>query len=136
MSKVSSSVDEAGADRLLQVARYFRKPQRFIPIGDARAELRQTLEAVSQGSVVITTHGEPQAAIVDFETFEAVRGAVMDLLLAEMEASFDRTRGAVRRASPGAAKTSEDELERLVGEAVHDARRQKRHTIRRRTRRK
>ena len=30
---------------------------------------------------MVTTHGEPQAAIVDFETFEAVRGAVMRLLL-------------------------------------------------------
>ena len=59
----------------------FVKPQRFIPVGDIRAETRQTLEIVSQGSVVITTHGEPQAAIVNFETFDAVRGAVMRLLL-------------------------------------------------------
>ena len=81
MSKTLSSVGGAEADKLLRVAKYFRKPQRFIPVGDIRAEMRQTLEMVSQGSVVITTHGEPQAAIVNFETFEAVRGAVTHLLL-------------------------------------------------------
>jgi prevent-host-death family protein len=136
MSKVSSIVSKDGADRLLRVAKYFRKPQRFVPIGDARAELRQTLEAVSHGSVVITTHGEPQAAIVDFETFEAVRGAVMQLLLAEMEASFNRTQVSVRKPPQGTAQTSDDELERLVGEAVHKARQEKRSKIRRRKRRK
>lgn len=135
MSKTSSSVSDAGADKLLRVARYFRKPQRFVPIADARAELRQTLEAVSQGSVVITTHGEPQAAIVDFETFEAVRGAVMHLLLAETEASFNRTQEAARRQSEGAAQTSEDELEKLVGEAVRKARQEKRRQITKRKRR-
>ncbi len=81
MSKTLSSVGGAGADKLLRVAKYFRKPQWFIPVGDVRAEMRQTLEMVSQGSVVVTTHGEPQAAIVDSETFEAVRGAVTHLLL-------------------------------------------------------
>ena len=125
MSKTLSSVGGAGTDKLLRVAKYFRKPQRFIPVGDVRAEMRQTLEMVSQGSVVVTTHGEPQAAIVDFETFEAVRGAVMHLLLAEMEASFNRTQEAVRRQSESAVQTSEDELERLVGEAVHRARKER-----------
>src|SRR5260370_29625734 len=122
MSRMSTSVREAGADTLLQVARYFRKPQRFVPVADARAELRQTLEAVSRGSIVITTHGEPQAAIVDFETFEAVRGAVMHLLLTEMEASFSRRQEAVRQQAKSPRETSEDELEKLVGEALHKAR--------------
>ena len=81
MSKTLSSVGGAGADKLLAWTKYFRKPQRFIPVKDVRAEMRQTLEMVSQGSVVVTTHGEPQAAIVNFETFDAVRGAVMRLLL-------------------------------------------------------
>ena len=121
MAKTLSSVSGAGADKLLRVARYFRKPQRFIPVGDVRAEMRQTLEMVSQGSVVVTTHGEPQAAIVDFETFEAVRGAVLHLLLTEIEASFNRMQEAVRRQSERGVRTSEDELEKLVREVVHRA---------------
>ena len=125
MSKTLSSVGGAEADKLLRVAKYFCKPQRFIPVGDIRAEMRQTLEIVSQGSVVVTTHGEPQAAIVDFETFEAVRGAVTHLLLAEMEASFTRTQEAVRRQSERVVQTSEDELEKLVDEAVHMARKER-----------
>src|SRR6266542_2330796 len=110
---------------MLRVARYLRKPQRFIPVGDVRAEMRQTLEIVSPGSVVTTTHGEPQAAIVDFETFEAVRGAVMHLLLAEMEASFNRTQEAVGQRSEGVVQSSEDELEKLAGDAVHRARQER-----------
>jgi len=58
---------------------------------------------------VVTTHGEPQAAIVDFETFEAVRGAVTHLLLAEMEASFTRTQEAVHPQSESVVRTGEDE---------------------------
>jgi len=121
LSKTLSSVGGAEADKLLRVAKYFCKPQRFIPVGDIRAEMRQTLEIVSQGSVVVTTHGEPQAAIVDFETFEVVRGAVTYLLLAEMEASFTRMQEAVRRQSERGVQTSEDELEKLVREVVHRA---------------
>ena len=74
---------------------------------------------------MVTTHGEPQAAIVDFETFEAVRGAVTHLLLAEMEASFTRTQEAVRRQSERGVQTSEDELEKLVREVLHMARKER-----------
>ena len=70
---------------------------------------------------MVTTHGEPQAAIVDSETFEAVHGAVMHLLLAETEASFNRMQEAVRRQSERGVQTSEDELEKLVREVVHRA---------------
>ncbi len=135
MAKTLSSVSGAGADKLLRVARYFRKPQRFIPVGDVRAEMRQTLEMVSQGSVVVTTHGEPQAAIVDFETFEAVRGAVLHLLLTEIEASFNRMQEAARRQSESSVHTNEDELENLVGEAVHRGRKERSRTAKRRKRR-
>ena len=51
---------------------------------------------------------QPEAAIVDFETFEAVRGAVTHLLLAEMEASFTRTQEAVHPQSESVVRTGED----------------------------
>jgi hypothetical protein len=135
MPKTLSGAGGAEADKLLRVARYFRKPQRFIPIGDVRAEMRQTLEIASQGSVVITTHGEPQAAIVDFKTFEAVRGAIMHLLLAEMEASFNRTQKAIGRQSERVVQTSDAELEGLVAHAVYRARQERRKRASKRNRR-
>jgi len=54
--------DKAAA--LLRVASYFGRPQSFIPVAGASAEMRRTLELASKGSVVLTTHGEPVAAVV------------------------------------------------------------------------
>jgi len=131
MAKISSDLGQPGANELLRVADYLRKPQRFMPVADARKGMRQTLEAVTKGSVVITTHGEPQAAIVDFETFEAVRGAVMRLLLAEMETSLARAQEAVRKQPEMMVLPDDEELETLVGAAIRKARRNSKKTVRR-----
>jgi hypothetical protein len=63
---LSSSDEKAAA--LLRVASYLGRPQKFMPVADARAEMRRTLELVSKGSVVLMTHGEPEAAVVPFTT--------------------------------------------------------------------
>ena len=44
---------------------------------EARAEMRRTLEMVAKGSVVLTTHGEPEAAVVPFTTLEDMRCALL-----------------------------------------------------------
>lgn len=63
---LTSPDDKATA--LLRVAVYLSRPQRFMAIADARAEMRRTLELAAKGSVVLTTHGEPEAAVVPFTT--------------------------------------------------------------------
>lgn len=117
----------AAAERaaaLLRVAAYLSRPQKFMAVGEARAEMRRTLEMAEEGSVVLTTHGEPEAALVPFATLEDMRGALMHLLVSEMEASFARARERVRAGDgEGAEATDEEELGSLVGEAVRAARR-------------
>jgi hypothetical protein len=39
---------------------------------------------------VLTNNGEPQAAIVPFETLEAMHGALLQLLVSEIQGSFGR----------------------------------------------
>ena len=58
---MTTAVDERAA-ALLRVAAYLSRPQKFMAGGEARAELRRTLELAEEGSVVLTTHGEPEAA--------------------------------------------------------------------------
>lgn len=113
--------DKAAA--LLRVASYLGRPQKFMPVGDARAEMRRTLELVAKGSVVLTTHGEPAAAVVPFTTLEDMRGALLHLLVEQMGSSLDRTQELARSQKRDAPATSEEELEALVGEAVKKARR-------------
>ena len=62
MKHDSISPDEKAA-ALLRVASYLGRPQQFMAIADARAEMRRTLELAAKGSVVLTTHGEPAAAL-------------------------------------------------------------------------
>jgi hypothetical protein len=88
--------------------------------------LRRTLELAEKGSVVLTTHGEPEAAVVPFATLEDMRLALMQLLVSEMEASFARTQERARAEGGDAPETSEEELESLVGEAARTARRKAR----------
>ena len=113
--------DKAAA--LLRVASYLGRPQKFMPVGDARAEMRRTLEMVAKGSVVLTTHGEPAAAVVPFTTLEDMRGALLHLLVEQMGSSLDRTQERARSQRGDVPVTSEEELEGLVGEAVKKARR-------------
>ena len=119
----TTAVDERAA-ALLRVAAYLSRPQKFMAVAEARAELRRTLELAEEGSVVLTTHGEPEAALVPFATLEDMRRALMQLLVSEMEASFARAQERVRAGGgEDAEATDEEELGSLVGEAVRTARR-------------
>jgi antitoxin (DNA-binding transcriptional repressor) of toxin-antitoxin stability system len=110
---------------LLRVASYLARPQKFMPVADARAEMRRTLEMVSKGSVVLTTHGEPEAAVVPFTTLEDMRRALLHLLVQEMGSRFARSQRSVRSQRKVVPKSAsgEEELEKLVGEVVRGARR-------------
>ena len=119
---ITAATDERAA-ALLRVAAYLSRPQKFMAVGEARAEMRRTLELAEEGSVVLTTHGEPEAALVPFATLEDMRRALMQLLVSEMEASFARARERVREEGVDAEATDEEELGSLVGEAVRTARR-------------
>ena len=126
MSEASSSVPDERAAALLRVASYLSRPQQFMAVADARAEMRRTLEMAEKGSVVLTTHGEPEAAVVPFATLEDMRRALMQLLVSEMETSFARTQERASAGREAAPATSDEELESLVGEAIRTARRKAR----------
>ncbi len=110
------------ASVLLKVAAYLSRPQKFMPVAEARSEMRRTLQMAEQGSVVLTTHGEPAAAVVPFATLEDMRRALLHLMVAEMEASFARTQSLIAESEDGVIATSEEELESLVGDVVRQAR--------------
>lgn len=114
------SDDKAAA--LLRVASYLGRPQKFMAVADARAEMRRTLELVAKGSVVLTTHGEPEAAVVPFTTLEDMRRALLHLLIEEMGSSLARSKERARSQRQDIT-TSEAELEKLVGDVVKKARR-------------
>ena len=123
--KHDSTPPDENAAALLRVASYLGRPQKFMPVADARAEMRRTLELVSKGSVVLTTHGEPEAAVVPFTTLEDMRRALLHLLIEQMGSSLARAKERVRSQRGDIVKSSEEELEALVGEAVKKARRGK-----------
>ena len=122
-----ASVDER-ASTLLRVASYLGRPQKFMAVGDARAEMRRTLELAAKGSVILTTHGEPAAAVVPFTTLEDMRRALLGLLVAEMETTFARREERVK--ARRVEVSSEDEIETLVGQALRRARRRSRKSSR------
>jgi len=115
-------LSDSKAAALLRVASYLGRPQKFMAVGEARAEMRRTLELVTKGSVVLTTHGEPEAAVVPFTTLEDMRRALLHLLVEEMGSSFARS-GERLRPQRKDATASEEELETLVGEALKKSRR-------------
>jgi antitoxin (DNA-binding transcriptional repressor) of toxin-antitoxin stability system len=120
MKQEVTTQDTAAA--LLRVAAYLGRPQKFMPLRDARAEMRRALELAAKGSVVLTSHGEPAAAVVAFTTLEDMRRAVLHLLVDEMGATFERSRERARSQRRDVPATNEEELETLVGEAVRNAR--------------
>jgi antitoxin (DNA-binding transcriptional repressor) of toxin-antitoxin stability system len=132
---ITAAADKRAAV-LLRVADYLSRPQKFMPVGEARAEMRRTLELAEEGSVVLTTHGEPEAAVVPFATLEDMRRALMQLLVSEMEASFARAQERAREGGEDAEATDEGELGSLVGEAVRTARRNARTPPKRRASRR
>jgi antitoxin (DNA-binding transcriptional repressor) of toxin-antitoxin stability system len=121
--KVNLSNKDDQAAALLRVASYLGRPQKFMPVGEARAEMRRTLELVAKGSVVLTTHGEPAAAVVPFTTLEDMRRALLHLLVEEMGSSFERSKERARSQRGDVPPTSEEELGALVGDAVKKVRR-------------
>ena len=121
--KVNVSYTDDQTAALLRVASYLGRPQKFMAVADARAEMRRTLELVTKGSVVLTTHGEPEAAVVPFTTLEDMRQALLHLLVEEMGSSFERSKKRARSQRGDVPATSEEELEALVGDAVKKARR-------------
>ena len=134
MTKVDSTRSGERAPTLLRIASYLSRPQHFMAVAEACSEMRRTLQMAEQGSVVLTNHGEPEAAVVPFATLEDMRRALLHLLVGEMETSFARTQTLIAASEEDAATTSEEELESLVGDAVRSARQGSKH-VRKRTRR-
>src|ERR1044072_5442236 len=120
------SVRSERTSALARVASYLGRPQQFMAIADARAEMRRTLELAAKGSVVLTTHGEPAAAVVPFATLEDMRRALLHLLVAEIEATFTRSQERLKSRSGEVPLSSEEGMEGLVGEALRRARRPRR----------
>ena len=125
MNQDSTTIDEKAA-ALVRVASYLGRPQRFMPIADARAEMRRTLELAAEGSVVLTSHGEPAAAVVPFTTLEDMRRALLHLLVAEMETTFTRSQDRIKSRRGGSQPSTEEDMEVLVGETLRRARRPRR----------
>ncbi len=119
MNTQSRSHSQSPAIALKEVADYLSRPQQFLAVGEARAELRQTLEEATRRSVVLTNNGLPQAAIVRFETLEAIRSALLQLLVGQMEASFEQLQQKLllEAETEPPAPLSEAELESLVQQA-------------------
>jgi len=120
MSQAPTPPTDSYTTTLLRVAKYLSRSPQFVAVADAQAALRHTLEIAHQVSVVLTTNGEPAAALVSFATLEAIRGALRHLLVEAMEASFAQVQAQVVSA-PHAEPTSEAELEALVAEVVRPA---------------
>jgi prevent-host-death family protein len=112
---------------LVQVADYLSRPQQFLAVAEARAGFREALQASTTRSVILTNNGAPQAALVPFETLEAMRSALLQLLVGEMNHSFVRLQNEVASDNAATAEpTSEEELERLVKEARRQPKKGKR----------
>ncbi|MFN7949908.1 MAG: hypothetical protein U0Z53_31455 [Blastocatellia bacterium] len=118
--KAQTISDGSSAAHLLRVADYLSRPPQFLAVAEARSSLRQALEDAGQHSIVLTNNGQPQAAIVPFEALEAMRSALLQLLVGGMKVSFERVQQELiappvngQRAEP----TSEAGLESLVRQA-------------------
>lgn len=125
MKPLTGIADEKAA-AMLRVASYLGRPQKFMAVAEARAEMRRTLDEAAKGSVVLTTHGEPQAAVVNFTTLEDMRRTLMHLLVEKIGSSLARTQERVRAQRGDAPVSGEEELEALVGEALRGARQRSR----------
>ena len=133
MSKLPAQA-YVGNEALLHVADFLARPQRFVAVAEARAGLRETLEQVQAGCVILTNNGVPSAAIVPFATLEEMRQAVMRLLVDEMEQSLKHAQTRAPEL-PAGEPTSEAELEKLARAALRRARPVKQPAARRRARR-
>jgi PHD/YefM family antitoxin component YafN of YafNO toxin-antitoxin module len=119
--KTQTISEGSSAAHLLQVADYLSRPQQFLAVAEARSGLRQAMDDASKQSVVLTNNGQPQAAIVPFQTLEAMRSALLQLLVGGMQVSFERLQQDVAAKTANGQHqqeaTTEDELESLVRQA-------------------
>jgi len=115
---LTNADDRAAA--LLRVASYLGRPQKFMAVADARAEMRRTLEMVARESVVFTTHGESEVGVVPFTILEDMRRALLHLLVEEIGSSFARSQKSVRsqRKHVPTSASNEEGTEKLVGEVL------------------
>jgi len=118
-----NSVSSERTSALARVAAYLGQPQKFMAIADARAEMRRTLALAAKGSVVLTTHGEPAAAVVPFTTLEDMRRALLHLLVDEIEITFMQSQDRLRSRRVEVPESSEEELDGLVRQTLRGARR-------------
>jgi hypothetical protein len=116
---------EDQATILLRLASYLSRPQSFIEVADASSQIRHALLLAKKGSVIFTDSGEPKAVILSAITLEDMRIALKHLLVEEMGVSFALSRQSLRVRRKDASVSSEEELEKLVGEALKTARRRK-----------
>jgi len=81
--------------------------------------------------VVLTSHGEPAAAVVPFTTLEDMRRALLHLLVAEMDATFAHSQHRLKSRRQEPEPSTEEDIETLVGEALRRARGPRRKSSRR-----
>ena len=126
MRNKAVSTTELSVASLVKVADYLSRPQQFLAIAEARAGFKEALQEAGKRSVILTNNGAPQAALVPFETLEAMRSALLQLLVGEMNKSFEGLqKGAIAESDTDAEPTSEEELEALVKEARREAKKRK-----------
>lgn len=123
MLRSATQQPESHASVQLQIAEYLSRSQQFMAVAEARAAFPHTLERAHEASIVLTANGEPTAALVSFTTLEAMRGALLHLLVVEMEVSFTQLQTQVAT-MPHGEPTSEAQLEALVDDTVRRARHQ------------
>lgn len=107
---------------LLEVAKYFGNPQEFLSVGEARSHFRDAVDTAEERSVVLTSHGEPQAALISYHRFETVRQAVIGLLVDALDMSWEATRDRARKRTAEALPTTEEEVEDMVADSIGRAR--------------
>ena len=79
--KSQTIAEGSSAAHLLLVADYLSRPQQFLAVAEARSGLRQAMDDATKQSVVLTNNGQPQAAIIPFQALEAMRSALLQLLV-------------------------------------------------------
>lgn len=107
---------------LLEVAKYFGVPQEFLSVKEARSHFRDAVDAADERSVVLTSHGEPQAALISYQRYESMRQAVIGLLVDALDVSWEATRERARQRAAEAMPSTEDEIEEIVGKSIGQAR--------------
>lgn len=89
---------------------------------EARSHFRDAVDAADERSVVLTSHGEPQAALISYQRYESMRQAVIGLLVDALDVSWEATRERARQRAAEAMPSTEDEIEEIVGKSIGQAR--------------